>query len=121
MFRFGPFDIRRVRLFGIDTASILRAPTQCWTEHLYGAYEFTTIIFTNITTSLITTVIIAIAITITITMIIATISRTVVSKTDIELRPLNFTPLARHAASLETTTSYNILLQLIFLQHVLLQ
>ena len=27
MFRFGPFGIRRVRYFGIDTASILRAPT----------------------------------------------------------------------------------------------
>ena len=33
MCRFGPFDIHRVVYFGIDIASILRAPTRCWTEH----------------------------------------------------------------------------------------
>ena len=41
MFRFGPFDVRRVRYFGIDAASILRAPELCWRlaahlEHSFG-------------------------------------------------------------------------------------
>ena len=30
MFRFGPFDIRKVWYFGVDTTSILRAPTPRW-------------------------------------------------------------------------------------------
>ena len=29
---FGPFNSCRARYFGIDTTSILRAPSPCWTE-----------------------------------------------------------------------------------------
>ena len=41
MFGLGPFDIGKVRYFGIDTASILGAPTPCWrlAAHLLQSFS----------------------------------------------------------------------------------
>ena len=40
MFRFCPSDIHKVRYFGIDTASILRALAPCWRLEVYFPQSF---------------------------------------------------------------------------------